>query len=60
MTAFEDDSLTQSGQDSSYGEENSQQEQDPLAIESKVRFKLLLQYKKRSFEISILCFCFFL
>ncbi|XP_068631112.1 histone-lysine N-methyltransferase 2C-like isoform X2 [Battus philenor] len=33
--SFEEDSLTQSGQDSSYGDENSQQEQDPLAIEPK-------------------------
>ncbi|CAG4991481.1 unnamed protein product [Parnassius apollo] len=32
--SFEEDSLTQSGQDSSYGDENSQ-EQDPLAIEPK-------------------------
>ncbi|CAK1598526.1 unnamed protein product [Parnassius mnemosyne] len=32
--SFEDDSLPQSGQDSSYGDENSQ-EQDPLAIEPK-------------------------
>lgn len=48
QTAFEEDNLTQSGQDSSYGDESSQQEQDPLAIEPKVRHNFL-------FFVSLVC-----
>lgn len=38
LIAFEDDSIASVSQDSSFGDENSQQEQDPLAIELKVSF----------------------
>lgn len=35
-TAFDEDTVASTSQDSSFGDENSQQEQDPLAIEPKV------------------------
>lgn len=36
IAAFDDDNAASTSQDSSFGDENSQQEQDPLAIEPKV------------------------
>lgn len=42
LSAFDEDTVASTSQDSSFGDENSQTEQDPLAIEAKVNFLLFI------------------